>query len=294
MCFLFKSLFRTAVIGTALAGAVVGGTAMVVGPQRVGAMVEQVKADVTDRFDANLDDPTVLRRKLNEVAQKYPRQIAQVQRDLIDIREESVRLQREREISNRVVALIDRDLAELGPALDDARASAMATGARLAAVPVRWEGGQMSARRATIRINEIERERGARAAAAADAAESLLHLSAQEDHFVETLGRLQDEQAELNAKIGQIESEIATVARTERLIKMLEAREATLENIKRFEVESLDGLTAILERKRMEQTHRLEAIGATVESKSYAELAEAQLSLEGATERAGVEETPGH
>jgi len=294
MGFIFKSLFRTAVIGTALAGAVVGGTAMVVGPERVGAMVEQVKADVTDRFDANLDDPTVLRRKLDEVAQKYPRQIAQVQRDLVEIREEAARLTHEREVSERVVALIDRDLAELTPALADARAEAAAVGARLASVPVRWDGGQMSARRATIRIAEIERERGARAAAAADAAESLLHLRAQEEHFEETLGRLLDEQAELNAKIGQIESEIATVARTERLIEMLEAREATLRNIKRFEVESLDGLTAVLERKRLEQTHRLEAIGATVESRSYAELAEAQLSLETAVERTEADETPGN
>lgn len=294
MGFIFKSLFRTAVIGTALAGAVVGGTAMVVGPERVGAMVDQVKADVTDRFDANLDDPTVLRRKLNEVAQKYPRQIAQVQRDLVDIREEAARLTHEREVSERVVALIDRDLAELAPALADARAEAAAVGARLASVPVRWEGGQMSARRAQIRVTEIERERGARAAAAADAAESLLHLRAQEAHFEETLGRLLDEQAELNAKIGQIESEIATVARTERLIQMLEAREATLESIKRFEVESLDGLTAVLERKRIEQTHRLEAIGASVESKSYAELAEAQLTLESVEERVGADETPGN
>ena len=75
---------------------------------------------------------------------------------------------------------------------------------------------------------------------------------------------------------------------------MLEAREATLESIKRFEVESLDGLTAVLERKRIEQTHRLEAIGASVESKSYAELAEAQLTLESVEERVGADETPGN
>lgn len=275
MCFLFKKLFRTAVVGAALTAAVVGGTAMVVGPDRVGAMFDQVSTDVKARFDANLDDPVVLKRRLQHVSEKYPEQIAIVRADLQDLRAEMERLEQERRISDRVVELIDEDLAQLVPAVERA---ADAGGARLAAVS--FDGEVMSARRARIRATEIQRERSARARTAEDAAHNLELLGAQEQHFVEYLEKLEADEAELNAKIAQLTGEIENVARTDRLIEMLEEREATLRSCERFEIESLDGLYAAIERKRIEQEARLDRLTAGAELKSYEQMAAEDIAAE--------------
>lgn len=75
MRFIFKTLFRTAVIGTALSAAVLGGTAMIVGPERVGALADQVTSRIETHVDANLEDPVVLRRQLEKVRRQYPERI---------------------------------------------------------------------------------------------------------------------------------------------------------------------------------------------------------------------------
>ena len=281
---ILKTLFRTAIIGTALSAAVLGGTAFFIGSDRAQSVFDRVtdgvRSEIDSRLDAHSDDPVVLRRRLVEVSAKYPEQIAQVRSDLRDIREEVLRIDHDREVCERVVELIDSDLVKLEPALAEAKQRADKKKARLASVPVTFDGEQMSLLRATTRAKEIARERDARVAAALDASQGLIHLRAQEQHFEETLNRLLDEQAELVAKVRQLGSEIESIARTDRLIDLLEKREATLQNVERFKIESLDGLTAVLERKRVQQEARLEAIGAGTTSKSYSDLAEAEFLLE--------------
>ena len=117
MRFLFKTLFRTAVIGTALSAAVVGGTAMLVGPERVGAMADQVQGKLQLHFDENIDDPVAMRRQIAEVAREYPERIRAVRGDLHTLQEEVARLEREQAVSRRVVALVDHDLELLVPAV---------------------------------------------------------------------------------------------------------------------------------------------------------------------------------
>ena len=63
-----------------------------------------------------------------------------------------------------------------------------------------------------------------------------------------------------------------SIARNERLIAMLEARQRTLESAERFKVGSLDQLTGVLERKRTEQEAELDRLAAGVEAASYEDL----------------------
>ncbi len=278
MCFLFKTLFRTAVIGTALTAAVVGGTAMIVGPERVGAMAEQVTGHIESHFDANLDDPVVLRRQLAEVKRQYPTRIKAVRQDLASLQEETRRLTREKAISERVVALVDLDLSRLTPALQEARAQLTSTGVKQAAIA--FDGEVMSLRRANSKAREIERTRLAHAATAADAEHNLKYLGAQEERFQALLLQLEEEQAQLSAQLVQLENEVESIARNERLIKMLAARQATLESAERFKVGSLDHVTGLLERKRAEQEAELDQLAAGVEATSYEDIAVEQLRVE--------------
>lgn len=283
MRFLFKTLFRTAVIGTALAAAVVGGTAMVVGPERVGAMAEQVTDHIEAQFDAGLEDPVVLRRQLDKVRRQYPERIQQVRRDLASLQDEVRRLRHEQAVSERVVQLADTDLGQLGPALDEAKAQLASNGPRLAAIE--FDGEVVSLRRAQSMAREIQRTRTAHAARAADATHNLKYLETQEGRFLALLEQLEEEQAQLSAQIVQLENEVESIARNERLIEMLEARQRTLESAERFQVASLDQLTGALERKRVEQEAELDRLAAGVEALSYEELAEQALLAESLGDR---------
>lgn len=278
MRFMFKTLFRTAVIGTALSAAVLGGTAMIVGPERVGAMAEQVTTHLETHIDESLEDPVVLRRQLEKVRRQYPDRIKAVRRDLASLQEEVRRLEHERAVSARVVQMVDGDLAVLGPALEEAKAQLASHGSVVAAVE--FDGEVMSMRRARAKAREIERTRTAHAARAADAAHNLKYLHTQESRFVDLLEQLEEEQATLSAQVVQLESEVESIARNERLISMLEARQRTLESAERFKVGSLDQLTGALERKRTEQEAELDRLAAGVDAASYVDLAERELSAE--------------
>lgn len=276
MRFIFKTLFRTAVIGTALSAAVLGGTAMIVGPERVGAMADQVTSQIETHFDASLDDPVVLRRQLEKVRRQYPERIKTVRRDLASLQDEVRRLEHERAVSARVVEMVDKDLALIGPALEEAKAQLASNGPRLAAIE--FDGEIMSLRRARTKAREIERTRTAHAARAADAEHNLKYLQTQESRFIGLLEQLEEEQATLSAQVVQLENEVESIARNERLIAMLEARQRTLESAERFKVGSLDQLTGVLERKRTEQEAELDRLAAGVEAASYEDLAERELS----------------
>lgn len=276
MRFMFKTLFRTAVIGTALSAAVLGGTAMIVGPERVGAMADQVTSQIETHFDDSLEDPVVLRRQLEKVRRQYPERIKTVRRDLASLQDEVRRLEHERAVSERVVQMVDKDLALLAPALEDAKAQRTSNGPRLAVIE--FDGEVMSFRRARAKAREIERTRTAHAARAADAAHNLKYLQTQESRFEGLLEQLEEEQATLSAQVVQLENEVESIARNERLIAMLEARERTLENAERFKVGSLEQLTGALERKRAEQEAELDRLAAGVDAASYEDLAERELS----------------
>ena len=278
MCFLFKTLFRTAVIGAALTAAVAGGTAMIVGPDRVGAFADQVKGEITSTFDDNLDDPTVLRRNLRNIEKQYPDRIKTVRGDLYELRQEMTRLQREKGLSEKMVQLIDADLDELRPVLAEITEAREEGHARLVSVVLNDD--VMSYRRAKAKVTEIERLRAARLATAADAEHQLKYLVSQEDRFEELLGRLEEEQAELAAQIVQLENEIESVERNENLIKMLEERQQTLDEAEKFGVRSLEQFAGALERKRMQQEAELDRLFSGVETQSYEERAAASMDGE--------------
>lgn len=289
MRFLFKTLFRTAVIGTALAAAVVGGTAMLVGPERVGAMADQVQGQLQLHFDHNIDDPVAMRRQIAEVAKEYPERIRAVRGDLHTLQEEVARLERERAVSQRVVALVDRDLALLVPAVHEAAASG-APRAQLAAVQFGDE--VISLRRANAKMREIERTRSAHEARSADASHNLKYLRTQEERFVELLDELEGEHAQFQAQLVQLNNEVESIARNERLIEMLGQRQQTLDEAGRYDAVSFEHITGTLERKRAEQEAELDQLAAGARAQDYLEIAASQIRSEVRQQPASAEFAP--
>ena len=278
MRFIFKTLFRTAVIGTALTAAVVGGSAMIVGPDRVGAMADQLHTEIEQRFDAGLNGPAAMTRQIDEAQAQYTKRIRVIRKDLAGLREERTRLEREQSVSERVVTLVDRDLGKLLPEVEKIQ-TAQAEGApRAQLVAVSFDGEVMSYRRANAKVKEIERTRLAHAARAADAQHNLKYLRSQEERFETILSQLEEEKAQLDTQLVQLKTEVQSMARNERLIKMLKSRQNTLDNMDTFEATSLDQITSLLERKRAEQEAELDELTGTVEAVNYEELAKSELA----------------
>lgn len=278
MRFIIKTLLRTAVIGTALTAAVVGGSAMVVGPDRVSAMADQVQTSIEQRFDASLNEPAALTRQIDGAQREYAKRIRVIRQDLAGLREERSRLEREQSISERVVSLVDRDLSTLRPAVEEVQAAQAQGVPRAQLVSVSFDGEEMSYRRANAKVKEIERTRMAHAARAADAQHNLKYLRNQEARFETILGQLEEEKAQLDTQLVQLKTEVKSMARNERLIKMLKSRQTTLDSMDAFEATSLDQITSLLERKRAEQEAELDELTSTVEAVNYEELAKSELA----------------
>lgn len=277
MRFIFKTLFRTAVIGTALTAAVVGGTAMIVGPDRVGAMADQIQDHIESHIDARIDDPVALRRQIAKAAAEYPARIKSVRSDLVSLQKEMQRLEMEQAISERVVTLIDRDLERLEPAVEELQRERAEGGAVARLAALEFDGEILSFTRANARVQHIQQQRVVNVARAADASHNLKYLRNQEGRFVELLEQLQGEHAQFQAQLVQLQAEVESIARNERLIQMLERRQRTFDEVSAFEASSLEQIIGIMERKRTEQEAELDRLSAGVQALSYEEMAAAEL-----------------
>lgn len=276
---LFKGLFRTTLLGAAILAAVAGGAAMVVGPDRVEAAIDQATGRLEQFVDQKIDDPVALRRKLADLEKRYPERIGAVRRDLGELNQEIARLERERAVSQRVVELVDADLAALGPAVEQAAAAA---GGRAALAAVTFDDEVLSLGRAKDKLRSIERMKIVHVARAADAEHNLKYLRQQEGRFGDLLGQLEAEHLQLTTQLVQLEREVESIARNERLIELLNKRQHTLDNASRYEAVSLGEITAELCRIKTEQEARLDRLAASRDATDYEDLATMQLTEESA------------
>ena len=125
MLSILKPFFRLALIMLVVAGI----AAMVAGPERVHAMAHQVKTEISDVIDANIDDPVALRSQLRKLQKEYPKRIASVQADLTDLHQQIRELEREKAVAQRVVLLARQD-AELQQCLGRQQSPARGHGSR--------------------------------------------------------------------------------------------------------------------------------------------------------------------
>lgn len=273
---IFKSLFKTTLIGTAVIGTLAGGALLLAGPGRTRAVLHQVKTHVARVIDQNIDDPVALRNNLRELEREYPKRIAMLSGDLAELNQQIHQLSRERAISLRVVELADQDLAILRPMLDQATASLAGNNhARLAAVS--FDDTVYSVQRASTKVRQIQNTRSAHANRAADADHSLTYLRQQLGRFEEAMGQLEAEQAEFQIQLFQLNRQVDSIQRNERLIKMLAERKRTLEECTSYDVSSLDQITGKLDQILTRQAAHLDVLSSVQQAVNYEDMAREQL-----------------
>jgi hypothetical protein len=102
------------VIWIGVAGTLAAGTAVaVMGPHRAHALMHQVTTNINDAVDSNIGDPIALRQQLRDLEAQYPGRIAEVSGDMAELQSQIGQLEREKTVSQRVVALADTDLQQM-------------------------------------------------------------------------------------------------------------------------------------------------------------------------------------
>jgi len=274
-CCFGKTIVRGVVI-TALAGGVL---VAVAGPQRVGYMIHQTKANVIGVIDSNIEDPIMLRAQIKNLEAQYPQKIAEVRSDLTEVQTQISQLDRELQVAVKVVNLASNDLETVSGQLTQARYTQESNPGAI--VRVSFNNKAVDLDDAYAKRNQIQQTRDMYAARATDLNTDLGYLNDQEQQLADLLERLETERSEFQAKLFQLDAQIDTIARNERLIDMMEDRQNTIDAHSTFQANSLDQLNGRLSGIRTEQRARLEAITGRDSDKNYVDEAEFLIDQEG-------------
>jgi chromosome segregation ATPase len=277
-----KTVVRGVVI-TALAGGVL---VAVAGPQRVSALVTQTRGGIQSAIDSNIQDPVLLRTQIRQLESEYPKKIAEVRSDLGEVQTQVAQLERERQVAEKVVQLAALDLEQVDAQLEQARATQLANPGAI--VRVSFDSSRaVDLDDAYARRQQIEQTRDLYAGRARDLSTDLTYLVDQEAQLTDLLARLETEQSEFQAKLFQLDAQIDTIARNERMITMMEDRQATIDEHSRYQANSLDQLNGRLSQIRNEQRSRLESISRKEKGRDYVNEAEFLIERDGQTVETG-------
>jgi chromosome segregation ATPase len=232
-----KSIVRFGVI----AGLATGGLVLIAGPQRVHALVKQGCQTVNGVIDSNISDPVVLRSKLRQLEEQYPKRIEQVEGDLAQLQTQKAQLSRELKIAQQVVELTDKDHTQLSAALEqvDSQRIRLASTADESEYVLIVDNQRLSPEAAQSRDEQILATKAANAAKAADLEKHLSYLGQQEQRFADLLTKLKSEQTQFRAQLWDLDRQVDAVARNERMIEVMKSRQHTLDEQGSYRAESL-------------------------------------------------------
>ena len=276
-----KTVFRLMII-SALA---IAGVALLAGPHRIGAAFEQVQTTVGAAIDANIDDPVVLRRQLRQLEKEYPERITAVRSDLAELQHQINQLERDQDVAGRVIEIARsdfetyrRDFANLQTSNDSPEASSIVN------TELRRSNSR-SHRPATMnrlrsRIDQAQNTALAYSQRSQDAERDLGYLRQQEERMLDLLTQLESEHAQFSVQLMQLDRQVDSVARNERLIELMEKRQDTLSELSRYDAGSLDQVEGKLNQIRTRQEAQLEMLANAEYRSSYENRARYELDSE--------------
>jgi chromosome segregation ATPase len=285
-----------------LRGAVVGalglGTAVVIaGPDRIGSLFTQARSSINDKIDKNITDPVALRAQLKSLASQYPKRIGEVRGDLAQLKEQQAQLNRDLAVSNRVMALADSDLDKLSTAISHAETAQIQAASFGPAtdggmvdhkVVIVFKGEKLEVDQAQVKSNQITATRNAYAQRAADIQRDLGYLAQQERQMSQLLSKLEAEYTSFQTQMFDLDRQIDSIARNDRMIDIIKDRQDTLNDQSRYRAASLDQITSKLADIRARQEATLESLARTAEHFSYEDAAKAQIDRESSVDPSGA------
>ncbi len=271
-----KTVMRVAVVG----GLAVGVAVLVAGPDRVAALAGQARQAVNCVIDKNIKDPVALRAQLRSLEAEYPKRIGEVRSDLAELQAHLFDLERDQAVSRKVVDMAQTDLAEVTDMLG--RAEAARTESPMAAISVRFDDRNYSLDQAYSRATQITNTVNVYSTRASEADRDIAYLKEQQKVLEELLSQLETERAQFQAQIWQLDGQIEMIARNDKLIDVIEKRQATIDKYSRYEAVSLEQITSRMEKIRSEQESRLKSLTSQSQGTNYEKRAKAMIDTENA------------
>lgn len=267
------------VIWVGLAGTLAGGTALaVMGPHRAQAFIHQARANINASIDHNISDPVALRQQLRDLESKYPARIAEIRGELAEATSQVAQLDRERTVSKRVVELADADLGQMKGLL--AKADAARTDGTYAVVKVRFGEESMSMDQAYAKANQISQLRSAYASRTSDIDRDLSLLQAQQQRLTQLLAQLENERADFQNQLWQLDRQVDAIARNDRMIEMLEQRQEVFDHQDPYQAANLDHVQGRIAQTLAEQEAKINTLANTSIADVYRSTAETELNLQ--------------
>jgi hypothetical protein len=269
-----KSLVRFAVI-TGLVG---GAAAVVVGPDRLGALFDQTQNSINKQVDKVITDPVALRAQMRKLEGEYPERLADVRSDLAELQQQRAQLVREQEVSARVVQLAEDDMSTLTAMIErgeQANQIALASfdpadaEAQDHVIRINFNGQSIPLKDAYTKATRISQVHTAYTSRATDIERDMGYLDTQETRLKDLLGQLETEYAEFQAQVWAMDRQVDSIARNERLIEMMEKRQRTIDEQGRYKAYSLEQLNSRFADIRARQEAKLEAMGTGTTTVNY-------------------------
>ncbi|MBC7773567.1 MAG: hypothetical protein H7210_13815 [Pyrinomonadaceae bacterium] len=273
-----KSVVRVGVIGVVIGGAVV----VLAQTPRGRALFHQVRSNIHTKIDCNITDPVALRIQLRDLEAQFPKRIADVRGDLAELREQIAQLQREGEISDRVVALADIDLDKLNSALAQAESAAIqqVSLGEPRQIVICFKSDRLDVESAYNKVGEVTNTRNAYSARSEDVERDLGYLAQQEERLVTLLGKLETERQTFQTQLWELDRKVDAVARNDRMIDLMQKRQRTIDEQNRYQATSLDQINSHLADVKAKQEAKLSGLVADQARTNYEDSAKAEIDRE--------------
>lgn len=275
-CGFGRTLVRVGVIG----GLVLGAAAVIAGPQRLSALWTQTTGSINDLIDKQISDPVAVRAQLRHLEGQYPKRIAAVRSDLAEVKSQLAALEREKAVTNRVVKMAETDLTSLTDLINKAEHASMMTLASDAApkkIEIAWNDTTLSLPEAERKAADTNNTRDAYAGRLGDIERDLGYMQKQHERLTGLLSKLEREQADFQIQLWQLDRQVDSISRNDRMIAVLKSRQESIDEASRYQVGSLEGLRGKLADIRSKQEGELASLGASQERSDYETRAKLEL-----------------
>lgn len=276
-----KGVVRYGVIASLAGGALV----LIAGPEEASALFRQTRDEVRAQVGKAIKDPVALRAQLRSLEEQYPKRIAAVRGDLAELNEQKGQLTRDLAVSQRVIELAQADLSQLQGLIGRAESALGGDGVETvgytgpAVVRVVFNNESLDLEQAYARGNKIQQVLATYSARVGEIERDMGYLEQQQGRLDGLLTQLENEHAQFQTQIWQLDRQVDSIARNDRMIEMMEKRQATIDEHSRFKVASLEQLQGRFAEIRAKQEARLESFGRIQTGVSYEDRAKIDLDV---------------
>lgn len=273
---LCKTVIRAGVIT-----AVVGGVAIAVaGPDSVRAVFHQTRNNIRKAIDSQVSDPVALRAQLRDLEAQYPKKIDDVRGDLAELEVQIAQLQRDQEVSKKVVEMTSADLDQMHGVL--AKAEETRNSGVTQPIKVRFDTNDRpvsldEAYGKTTRLSQLKDVHSSRVA---EIDRDMGYLTQQRDRLTGLLEQLENERAEFQTQLWSLDRQVDAISRNDRMIEIMQKRQASIEEHSRYRAESLDQVQSRFADIRAKQESKLEMLAKSTELKNYENAAKYMIDAE--------------